>query len=118
MAKLPPYVTILLGSAEEEFDPGVISSEMERGLSKQRLSSARVVMRVACTLHFQSRQDTLAFDGWYFETIKRIGWFDILDPRTRQLRSVRFAGGSIGKLTALSGGFSVAQRAVVLEYLR
>ena len=36
MAALPSYVRVLRDDAGEQFDPGVVVSEMERGLSKMR----------------------------------------------------------------------------------
>lgn len=118
MAKLPEYVVLTMSGAGEEFDPAVVRSEMERGLPKQRLQSRSVVVQVSCTLHFRSRQDTLAFDTWYFDAIKRIGWFDWFDGRAGVVRSVRFAGGAIGKLTPLRARYAVATRTATLEYLR
>ncbi len=118
MAQFPDYVRVLLSGAGEEFDPAVVRADMERGLPKQRLQSRRVIVRVDCTLFFASRADTLAFDDWYFGAINRIGWFNWRDPRAGVTRSVRFAGGSIGKLTPLAARYEVAQRSCTLEYLR
>lgn len=118
MAALPDYVKILLEGAGEEFDPGVVVSEMEKGLAKMRVSSARVVAEVPAVLQFYSTADTLAFEDWYFNTIKRIGFFDVKDPRTGQLRAMRFKGGDIGKLEPLVGRYAKARRSVTLEYLR
>ena len=118
MAALPDYVKILLEGAGEEFDPGVVVSEMEKGLAKMRVSSTRIVVQVSAFLQFYSTADTLAFEDWYFNTIKRIGFFDVKDPRTGQMRAMRFKGGGIGRLEPLTGQYAKARRAVTLEYLR
>jgi hypothetical protein len=118
MAALPDYVCILLEGAGEEFDPGVVVSEMERGLAKQRVGQSRVIVEVPATLMFYAQQDTIAFETWYFQTIKRIGFFDWLNPRTNQLLSVRFKGGDIGKLIPITSGYALAKRDVTLQYLR
>lgn len=118
MAELPRYVRLLRDGAGEEFDPGVVVSEMEKGLAKMRVGQSRVVVEVAATLLFRSRQDTLDFDDWYFQTIKRVGWFDWRDSRTLTVRSVRFKGGAIGQLLPLSPRYGYAKRSVTLEYLR
>lgn len=118
MAALPDYVRVLLDGAGEEFDPGVVVSEMEKGLAKMRVSQSRVLMDVVATLQFYSTADTLAFEDWYFNTIKRIGFFDWRDPRTGLLRSARFKKGSIGRLEPLVGQYAKAKRSVTLEYLR
>lgn len=118
MAALPSYVKLLRDDAGEQFDPGVVVSEMEKGLAKMRVGQSRVVVQVTATLFFKTREDTIAFEDWYFTTIRRIGWFDWRDPRTGLVRSVRFKGGDIGKLTSAAARYGKAQRSVTLEYLR
>ncbi len=118
MAALPSYVRVLRDNAGEEFDPGVVASEMEKGLDKLRVSQSRVVVQVAATLLFRSRQDSINFETWYFDNIKRVGWFDWRDSRTGQVRSVRFKGGAIGRLEPLTARYGHSKRAVTLEYLR
>lgn len=117
MSVLPSYVRLLRDDAAEQFDPGIVVSEMERGLQKMRIAHSRVVVQISATLFFRSRNDTIAFDDWYFSTIKRIGWFEWRDPRTRTVRRVRFRGGDIGRLIPVRASYAIAKRAVVLEYL-
>jgi hypothetical protein len=118
MADLPAYVTVLLDGHSEKFDPGVVESQMEKGLSKLRVSQSRVVVEQTAQLLFSSAAETVAFETWYFNTIKRIGWFTIHDPRVNAPRTVRFKGGDIGVLEPLTGAYEASQRTVVLEYLR
>lgn len=118
MAALPGYVKLLRDDAGERFDPGVVASEMEKGLAKLRVNQNRVVVKVAATLFFKSRQDSLSFEDWYFNDIRRIGWFDWRDHRTGQVRSIRFKGGDVGQLISLTTRFGRSKRSVTLEYLR
>ena len=118
MAALPSYARVLLEGAGEEFDPGVAKSEMEKGLAKMRVVQSRVVVDVPITLFFRTQADTISFETWYFDTIKRIGFFDWRDPRGGQVRSVCFKDADIGKLVPLSRGYEVAKRDVTLQYLR
>lgn len=118
MAALPSYVKVLRDGAGEEFDPGVVVSEMEKGLAKMRVGQSRVMVEVAATLQFETKQASLDFEDWYFNTIKRIGWFDWHDKRAGVTRSVRFKSGSIGRLEPLAAGYRYAKRSVTLEYLR
>lgn len=118
MAALPDYVLVLLNGYSDGFEPGVVASEMEKGLPKLRVAQSRVVRHVGVTLAFESAAHVNAFEAWYFDTIKRIGWFDWRDPRDGVVRSVRFKNGDIGQLQPLAGGFALAQRSAVLEYLR
>ncbi|MDH4868728.1 hypothetical protein SBO82_17330 [Alcaligenes nematophilus] len=118
MEKLPEYVSILLDGFGERFDPSVKRTEMERGPVKQEVLNSQVMVEIEATLFFRGRADTVSFDSWYFDTIRRVGWFDVYDHRYRVTRSMRFKGGDIGTLTPLTGGFHYAQRTVTLEYLR
>ena len=118
MADLPNYVTVLLGGHSEKFDPGVIESQMEKGPSKLRVGQSRVVVEQTAQLLFRSAAETVTFEDWYFDTIKRIGWFTIHDPRINAARTVRFKGGDIGVLEPLTGAYEAARRSVTLEYLR
>lgn len=118
MAALPSYARVLLEGAGEEFDPGVVKSEMEKGLAKMRVGQSRVVVEAAATLFFRTQADTISFDDWYFNVIKRIGFFDWRDPRTGQVRAVRFKDADIGKLVPVTQGYEIARRDVTLEFLR
>ncbi|WP_200843614.1 hypothetical protein [Pantoea sp. 18069] len=118
MAALPSYVKILLSGAGLEYESGVERSPVEKGLAKMRVTQYRVVAEVAAVLFFKSTADTLEFEKWYFETIERIGFFDVKDVRTGQMRSMRFKDGHIGKLEPMAGKYARARRQVTLEYLR
>lgn len=118
MAALPEYVTVALEGHSEQFDPGVVVSEMERGLAKMRVGQLRAVVTQQAQLIFKTAADSVAFEDWYFNTIRRIGFFTVQDPRINATRTVRFKGGDIGALEPLSGAYAVSRRAVTLEYLR
>lgn len=118
MHRLPNYLTLLLDDAGEEFDPGVIRSDMDRGLAKMRVGTSRVTVRVSATLLFDSQSAATDFEAWYFNDIGRIGFFTWSDPRTEESRIVRFKDGAIGKLVPTIAGYAQSQRSVVLEYLR
>ena len=118
MATLPSYVQILFAGYGEDFVPSVERTEMERGVPKQRLLNSGVLMQVHATLLFSSPADMAAFETWYFDTIERIGWFDMPHPRTGATISARFQGGKIGRLVPRNPQFNRATRDLVLEYLR
>lgn len=118
MAQLPAYVHVLTDGYAESFDPSVVRTDMERGVPKQRLANSQVLVKLRATLLFRSPADIAAFDTWYFSEIGRIGWFSTFHPRTGQQITARFEAGSIGELVPLASGFRLAQRQVVMEYLR
>lgn len=117
MASLPEYVSILFPGQSESFDPAIVRTEMERGLAKQRVGNSKVLRKLNATLLFASQVDVNAFEDWYFNGIKRIGFFEVRHPRTGRLTSMRFEGADIGELLPAVNGYHVATRAVVLEYL-
>ena len=118
MPALPSYVKVLRDDAREGFDPGVLVSEMERGLGKTRITDPRVKTSVPVTLLFRSKAASVAFEDWYFNTIERAGFFDWTNPRTGQTHSVRFKGGALGELIPLKAGYAASKRTATLEYLR
>lgn len=118
MATLPPYARVQLAGYSEEFDPSIHRTEMERGPAKQAIANTHVEMKLRCSLLFQSKADVAAFEDWYFTDLKRIGYFTMRHPRTRATISARFENASIGTLMPAAGGFGIAQRDVVIEYLR
>ncbi|PZP58323.1 MAG: hypothetical protein DI597_19520 [Pseudoxanthomonas spadix] len=118
MATISDFAQILYQAYSETFDPSVERTEMERGVPKQRLINSQVLMKLNASLLFRSAADVAAFEDWYFDDLKRIGWFTILHPRTGAPTLVRFENGSIGTLTPQAPAFYLAQRDVVLEYMR
>lgn len=118
MATFPTNLRYDLDGFRESEDPSVLRSEMERGVPKERLINTNVIARMKGTVTFFSKEDIAAFDTWYFDTIKRIGWFDIRHPRTRQIVSARLIGGKRGDLVPITGGFGLAYRELEMEYVR
>lgn len=117
MAALPSYVRLLF-PANEGFNPEVQRTEMERGPAKQSILNTRVSMQPTVTFWFKSYADAISFEAWYFNTLKRIGWFDFYHPLRRQTVSARFIGGDIGELVQLGPGGNPCQRQVKIEYMR
>lgn len=118
MAALPSYVTLLFDGFAEEFDPSVLRTEMERGVPKQRVINTHVMQEVSARLLFKSAADAASFESWYFDTIKRVGYFDFTHPRTGATLSGCFKEGRLGPLVPLIPDFSWTARDVTLEYLR
>lgn len=109
---------IVKSGYSESFDPSVLRTEMENGPPKERLMNTQVLMKIKASLLFRSEATQLAFENWYFNVIKRIGYFDLTHPRTGQPLIVRFENGSIGELTTVDSRFRHSMRNVVFEYLR
>lgn len=119
MTVLPSYVQILFDGFGEEFDPSVERTEMERGVPKQRLLNTHVMAEIPVSLLFATQAATAAFEDWYFDVLRRIGWFQMPHPRTGATITARFKDGKIGRLAPRSPRMTCYVRTgVVLEYLR
>lgn len=118
MATLPTYLCVEFDGYNESFDPSVERTEMERGMPKQRVGNSQVLMKLGCSLIFRTKADVASFEDWYFDDIKRVGFFTMPHPRTGGLISARFEGGDIGALVPIATQFRAARRDVVIEYLR
>lgn len=118
MASLPSYVAIRFPDYGETPQPSVQRTEMERGVPKQRILNTQVMVEVQAAFLFRTSADASAFEDWYYDTIKRIGWFTMTHPRTGAPINARFVGGDIGTLAPMSPTFGQSYRVVKLEYLR
>lgn len=118
MATITDFAKILFPGYYESFDPSVERTDMDRGIPKQRVGNSQVLMKINASLMFLSSADEAAFEAWYFDVLKRIGWFTIQHPRTGVATQVRFENGSMGTLAPQAPAFAVSQRDVVLEYMR
>ena len=118
MAAFPTYARLIFSGAGVGFDPSVEVAEMERGPAKMRIGNTHVVKKLRATAVFFSNDDAIAFETWYFDEIKRIGYFDLRDPFTGTTVSARFENGAIGDLQPITGGFGVASRELTFEFMR
>ncbi|MBB2805930.1 hypothetical protein VC253_01520 [Xanthomonas campestris] len=118
MSVFPPYAGILYDTVRRSFDPAVLRTEMERGLPKQRVFNTGVLMKLAMTLDFATPADAMKFENWYFDDIRRIGWFDFVHPLSGASLQVRFENGGIGELRPVEGADRPWQCDVTVEYLR
>lgn len=118
MTQLPNTTTVMMDGFAESADPSVERTEMERGVPKQRLANTRVMARLKVALYFATSAAADEFDSWYFDTLKRIGWFTFRNPRNGRELTVRFVGGDAGELTLIDDTGFDSKRSVTLEYLR
>lgn len=118
MADFPDNVCIQFAGFSESFDPSIERTEMERGPAKQMTLNSRVMVKFAANLFFDSKAEANAFEDWYFDTIKRIGWFNMTHPRKGTTILARFVGGDIGELMPTSPNWATSSRQVQIEYLR
>jgi len=118
MTSLPSVARVIFDGQVRSFDPSVLRTEMERGVPKQRLENSQVLVKQSMSIYLASIADVEAFEAWYFDEIKRIGWFSMVHPYTGKTITARFEGGAIGSLSPdvkFAGDYRMD---VVVEYLR
>jgi hypothetical protein len=119
MADLPKFVRVISSGAGVDLpDPKVDRTDMDRGPAKQVIGDDHVMLNIEVTFMFESKKDSLAFDDWYFDDIKRAGWFNMRNPYTGLITSVRFPEGKIGKLVSQDNRYGISTRQCVVEYQR
>ncbi|MBH1477313.1 MULTISPECIES: hypothetical protein [Bacillati] len=118
METLPVVARITFDGQKRSFDPSIERTEMERGVPRQRLLNSQVLVKQSMNFYFASIADVTAFETWYFDVIKRIGWFEMVHPYTGLTVKARFENGALGDLVPdekLPGDFRMD---AVVEYLR
>lgn len=118
MNQLPAGTEMLMEGLAEPIDAGVEETTMERGVSKMTITNSQVVAKLKANLYFRDSLAADEFIDWYLGTLRRIGWFQVRNPRNGRLLTVRFEHGAIGELTTIDDSAYDSGRAVVMEYLR
>ncbi|OQS32972.1 hypothetical protein [Chromobacterium haemolyticum] len=96
LPRLPSYVRLLLAGYGEAPDYGVIRSDMEGPIAKQRPRWSSPVAQLDVTLLIEGRQGKLDFEEWFGKTLAGgSGWFLYTDPISQAQRKARFIGGKI-----------------------
>lgn len=94
MATFPSYAKILLAGFGEEPDFGVLRSEMDNSIAKQRPTRSLPIVARDATLMVQSLDDKKSFDAWIKTDAKGgAGWFDWTDPLDGLTKLTRIVGG-------------------------
>lgn len=94
MATFPSYATILLAGFGEEADYGVIRTEMDGGIAKQRARWSKAIVTRDATIMVRSKEDKTLFDTWAKTDLNGgAGWFDWTDPLDAVTKQTRIVGG-------------------------
>lgn len=109
MSVFPAYAKILLSGFTEEADYGVLRTEMDSGIAKQRPTRSLAIVRRTVTIHVDSVADKIAFDQWRrVDLAGSTGWFDWVDPLDGITKQTRIVDGTLqwsspGKVWRASG---------------
>lgn len=96
MAAFPDYAKILLNGFDEKPDFGVLRTETDGGISKQRPTRSLPIVRRNAQVLVSGLADKLAFDSWFRQDLNGgAGWFDWTDPLDETVKQARFVGGDL-----------------------
>ena len=108
MASFPTYARLLLEGYSEAPDYGVLRTEMDDGLAKQRARRSKPIVTRSATVMVKSLDDRLAFDDWMLEDLHGgAGWFDFR-TLAGTVRPARIVGGRV-TWTSPGGGIWLGQ---------
>lgn len=109
--ELPAYSKLLLAGHAEAPDYGVIRSDMEGPIAKQRPRWSSPVIQMDVTLLIEGRQAKLDFDFWFGDALAGgSGWFLYTDPISQAQRMARFIAGSLRWTPDLAGLWRAAAK--------
>ncbi|CAB5512056.1 hypothetical protein [Achromobacter anxifer] len=96
MATFPNYAKILLTGFSEEPDYGVLRTDMDGGIAKQRPRWTMPIVTRDATIHVDGVAQKNAFDLWMRTDLNGgVGWFDWVDPLDGVTKQARFVSGKI-----------------------
>lgn len=109
MSTFPSYAKILLSGYAEEADYGVLRTEMDNGIAKQRPRRSIPIVTRTVVIHVETLEEKNAFDMWRrVDLFGSAGWFDWTDPLDGVTKQTRIVDGKLqwtspGKVWRASG---------------
>lgn len=90
MATFPAYAKVLLSGYSEKPDYGVLRTEMDGGIARQRARWTKPIITRSVQIMVKTRTDKTAFDTWMRVDLDGgAGWFDYReDGVTKKARIV------------------------------
>lgn len=96
MATFPNYACILREGYTESSDYGVLRTDMDGGIAKQRSRWSKPIVMRQVTIHVDNKTDKASFDAWMKTDLNGgAGWFDYTDPVDGVTKQARIKGGLI-----------------------
>lgn len=93
MSAFPIYAGILREGYTEKADWGVLRTDMDGGIAKQRARYSLPIVSRPCTILVKTTADRRSFDAWLKTDLQGgVAWFDFTDPVDRVLKQARIVG--------------------------
>lgn len=94
MVEFPSYATILIDGYNEEADFGVLRTDMDSGIGKQRPRFSMPIITRNVTIMVCSDTHKERFDDWFDDDLNGgTGWFKLLLPRPERIVQARIIDG-------------------------
>uniref|UniRef100_UPI00333F8EFB hypothetical protein n=1 Tax=Castellaniella defragrans TaxID=75697 RepID=UPI00333F8EFB len=94
MAVWPTYARLLVDGYNEAPDFGVLRTEMDGGIAKQRARWSKPIITRSATIAVFSDAEKEAFDAWIdSDLMGGVMWFDWQVPRTDRIVQARIVEG-------------------------
>ena len=99
MAVFPSYARVVLAGYSKSSDRGMLRTDMDGGIAKQRPRWTTPIVTRAVTILVQSIEDRDEFDAWMANEIGGgAGWFDWIDE-SGILKQARIVSGEVSWTT-------------------
>lgn len=99
MATFPSFARIIDAGYSKKSDYGVLRTDMDGGIAKQRSRWSTPIITRAVTILAHSVEDRDAFDAWMADEIGGgTGWFDWTDE-SGVVKQARIVGGEVSWTT-------------------
>lgn len=96
MVTFPSYARVLLPGFTETPDYGVLRTDMDGGIAKQRPQWTVAIVTRDVVIHVDDLAHKNAFDQWLRDDLNRgVAWFEWLDPLDSVLKQARIVSGKI-----------------------
>jgi hypothetical protein len=110
MATLPSNITVMVEGYAETPDYGVLRTEMDNSIAKQRPRRSLPIVIREVRLKVGTREDKVDFDDWFKNDINGgSGFFTYVDPIDEISKQARFVNGEIRWVTPGNVWFIEAQ---------
>ena len=104
---------------QEDPQPVVERTQVERGIPRQRRIASDPMVQVQITLYFDTKAEAASFESWFYTDIQGgQDWFTWTHPRTGATLQARVVGGQLGPLRFEHRTLDKSNRSLVIEYVR
>lgn len=96
MSSFPLYAKVIMEGFSETSDYGVLRTQMDGGIAKQRARWTKPVVTRDVQILCSSVSLKISFDDWIRNDLQGgVSWFDFTDPVSNQVKQARIVDGKV-----------------------